>query len=109
MCFLGDGMGFQGQSQPKFQNFNIWMWMRFSVALRFFVGYSSHQFPWHPPFPCQNQWVHARNIFLKLCYFLKLELPMLFWQHLHAPYLILVGCVSGLLETNSIARCLPLG
>ncbi len=53
--------------------------MRFLVVSTFPVGYLSHRFPRCPPFPHQCQWVHAKKMFLKLYWFLQLELSVELW------------------------------
>jgi len=72
VCFLGNGIGLQGQGWPKLQdlNTNSAMSVKFLVALRFLVRYLSRQFPWHPPSPRWTQWVCTKKALSKLCYFL---------------------------------------
>ncbi len=60
--------------------------VRFSVALRFSIGYSSHFNVLYLFY--RAQWVCARNMFLKFCCFLQLKLSVLMWQHLPPPCLI---------------------
>lgn len=59
--------------------------VKFSVAMRFLIGYSSHRLIHRPPSPCLDQWVHIKNVFLELYCLLQPEFPVVSWQHLHLP------------------------
>jgi hypothetical protein len=58
---------------------------KFPVAVRFSIGYSSHQLLQCPPSPRIDQWVCVKNVFLELCCLLQLKFLVVSWQHLHLP------------------------
>jgi hypothetical protein len=65
---------------------SVGMLVKFPVAMRFLIGYSSHWLIQHPPSLCLDQKVHVKNVFLELYCLLQPKFPVvsMTWATLHS-------------------------